>query len=61
MTINNLAKQVKNSLASNSKIVHRVPREGDIRDSSCNPAGAKGAIGFAAAVPQEGGLEKTAS
>jgi len=61
ITINTLAEQVRGSMKSDSKISHLDPRDGDIRESSCNPNGAKGGIGFVAAVPQEEGLEKTAS
>ena len=61
ITINTLATQVKKSMESSSAILHLDPRDGDIRDSSCNPNGAKEGMGFASAVPQEGGLEKTAN
>jgi len=61
ITINTLAEQVKQSMESNSQITHLDPRDGDIRDSSCNPSGVKNGIGFVAAVSQEVGLEKTAS
>ncbi|KAL7539748.1 hypothetical protein ACHAXR_009570 [Thalassiosira sp. AJA248-18] len=60
ITINTLAKQIKQSMGSQSDISHLDPREGDIRESSCNPSGAKNGIGFVAALSQEGGLEKTA-
>mmetsp|Transcript_4712 Transcript_4712/g.7585 ORF Transcript_4712/g.7585 Transcript_4712/m.7585 type:complete len:449 (-) Transcript_4712:265-1611(-) len=61
ITINTLAEQVTQSMESNSQIIHLDPREGDIRDSSCNPNGVKNGIGFVAAVSQEVGLEKTAT
>ncbi|KAL7515803.1 hypothetical protein ACHAWX_000878 [Stephanocyclus meneghinianus] len=60
ITINTLAEQVKQSMGSSSDIVHLDPREGDIRDSRCNPGGAVKGMGFVAAVSQEEGLEKTA-
>ena len=61
ITINTLAEQVKKSMESNSNISHLDPRDGDIRDSSCNPNGAKGGIGFVSAVSQGVGLEKTSN
>lgn len=61
ITINTLAGQVKQSMDSNSKITHLDPREGDIRESSCNPKGASDGILFKSAVSQEVGLEKTAA
>ena len=60
ITINTLAEQVKSSMNSKSDITHLDPREGDIRESSCNPEGVRDGIGFVSAVSQEGGLEKTA-
>jgi len=60
ITINTLAEQVKRSMKSQSEITHLDPREGDIRESSCNPDGAKHGIGFVSAVPQRSGMEKTA-
>jgi len=60
ITINTLATQIKTSMESNSEITHLEPRDGDIRDSQCNPTAAKKGIGFVSAVNQEGGLEKTA-
>ena len=60
ITINTLAGQVKQSMGSNSKIAHLDPRQGDIRESSCNPKGASDGILFKSAVSQEVGLEKTA-
>lgn len=61
ITINTLALQVKESMESHSDIVHLDPREGDIRESSCNPNGANRSIGFASAVSQKDGLSKTAA
>lgn len=61
ITINELAAQVKQSMKSTSKIVHLDPRDGDIRDSRCNPGSAAGSMDFIAAVTQEVGLEKTAN
>jgi len=60
ITINTLAEQVKQSMESHSEVVHLDPREGDIRDSSCNPAKARKGIGFVSAMDQRGGLKKTA-
>ncbi|KAL7555286.1 hypothetical protein ACHAWF_018942 [Thalassiosira exigua] len=60
ITINTLAEEVKRSMGSQSEIIHLDPRDGDIRESSCNPIGARGGIGFQAAVSKGGGLEKTA-
>lgn len=60
ITINTLANQIKTSMDSTSEITHLDPRDGDIRESSCNPNAAKSGIGFVSAVSQEGGLEKTA-
>lgn len=60
ITINELATQVKQSMESTSNIVHLEPRDGDIRDSRCNPGSAMSGMNFMAAVTQEGGLEKTA-
>jgi UDP-glucose 4-epimerase len=59
ITINTLAEQVKHSTESSSNITHLDPRDGDIRESSCNPNGAKNGMGFIAAMSQEGGLKKT--
>jgi len=59
ITINTLAEQVKQSMDSNSETKHLDPRDGDIRESSCNPDGAKGGIGFSSAVSQQTGLKKT--
>ena len=61
ITINTLANQIKTSMDSTSEITHLDPRDGDIRESSCNPNAAKSGIGFTSAVSQEGGLEKTAN
>lgn len=61
ITINTLAERVRTSMKSSSTIVHLDPREGDIRESSCNPSGAEDGIGFRYAVSQESGLEKTAA
>ncbi|KAL3823548.1 hypothetical protein ACHAXA_002889 [Cyclostephanos tholiformis] len=61
ITINELAARVKSSMGSLSSIVHADPRDGDIRDSRCDPSGARVGMGFKAAVTQEMGLEKTAS
>lgn len=61
ITINALAERVRTSMKSSSTIVHLDPREGDIRESSCNPSGAEDGIGFRYAVSQESGLEKTAA
>ena len=61
ITINSLAERVRQSMKSTSKIKHLDPREGDIRESSCDPTGAEDGIGFRSAVSQESGLEKTAS
>merc|ERR1712087_636569 len=61
ITVNTLAEQVKRSVASRSKITHLDPREGDIRESSCDPGGAAKGFGFVSAVSQESGMEKTAS
>ncbi len=61
ITINTLAGQVKKSMESSSRITHLAPRVGDIRESSCNPSGAKEGMGFVSAVTQEAGLEKTAN
>ena len=61
ITINQLAIQVKESMKSTSKIVHLDPRDGDIRDSRCNPGSAAAGMNFLAVVPQEVGLEKTAN
>ena len=60
ITINTLATQIKTGMDSASKIMHLDPRDGDIRDSRCNPTAAKMGIGFVSAVNQEGGLVKTA-
>eukprot|EP00569_Conticribra_weissflogii_P009313 CAMPEP_0171362504 /NCGR_PEP_ID=MMETSP0879-20121228/2685_1 /TAXON_ID=67004 /ORGANISM="Thalassiosira weissflogii, Strain CCMP1336" /LENGTH=570 /DNA_ID=CAMNT_0011869395 /DNA_START=365 /DNA_END=2077 /DNA_ORIENTATION=+ len=60
ITINTLASQVKKSMESTSRITHLAPRVGDIRESRCNPNGAKEGMGFVSAVSQEVGLEKTA-
>ncbi|KAL3803727.1 hypothetical protein HJC23_003781 [Cyclotella cryptica] len=60
ITINTLAEQVKQSMGSSSEIVHLDPREGDIRDSRCNPGGAAKGMAFVAAVSQQEGLVKTA-
>ena len=60
ITINTLATLVKERMNSSSRITHLAPREGDIRESSCDPNGAKEGMGFQSAVSQEGGLEKTA-
>lgn len=61
ITINELATQVKQSMEATSEIVHLDPRDGDIRDSRCNPASAAAGMNFVAAVTQEVGLEKTAN
>jgi UDP-glucose 4-epimerase len=61
ITINTLAERVRQSMKSTSTIKHLDPREGDIRESSCNPTGAEDGIGFRSAVSQESGLEKTAA
>jgi nucleoside-diphosphate-sugar epimerase len=61
ITINTLAEQVKQSMGSSSDTVHLDPREGDIRDSRCNPGGAAKGMAFVAAVSQEDGLVKTAA
>ncbi|KAL9188174.1 hypothetical protein ACHAXT_006552 [Thalassiosira profunda] len=61
ITINTLAAQIKQSMESESRLMHLEPRQGDIRQSSCNPSLAKEEIGFASAVSQECGLEKTAN
>lgn len=61
ITINELATRVRSSMGSSSSIVHADPRDGDIRDSRCDPNGAEVGMGFKAAVTQEMGLEKTAS
>ncbi len=61
ITINTLAVRVRQSMKSTSTIKHLDPREGDIRESSCDPTGAEDGIGFRSAVSQESGLEKTAA
>ena len=60
ITINALADQVKRKMHSSSQIKHLAPREGDIRESSCNEEKAAKHLDFTAAVSQEEGLEKTA-
>jgi len=59
ITINTLANQVKSKTKSKSKITHLDPRDGDIRDSRCNPTGGMEGVGFVSAVPLEVGLQKT--
>lgn len=60
ITINTLADQVKQKMKSKSVIKHLDPRDGDIRESSCNPQKASKGMQFISAVSQEEGLEKTA-
>ena len=61
ITINTLAAQVKQKMKSTSEIKHLDPREGDIRESSCNPQKASTGMQFTSGVSQEEGLEKTAT
>jgi len=60
ITINTLAAQVRQVMKSSSQIKHLDPRDGDIRDSKCNPEKAAKGMKFTSAMPQEEGLEKTA-
>jgi nucleoside-diphosphate-sugar epimerase len=60
ITINTLAEQVRRVMNSSSQIKHLDPRDGDIRDSQCNPEKAAKGMEFTSAMPQEEGLEKTA-
>lgn len=61
ITISSLAAQVRQMMKSSSQIKHLEPREGDIRESSCNPQKASQGMQFLSAVSQEEGLEKTAT
>ena len=61
ITINTLASQVKHNMQSSSQIKRLNPRDGDIRDSRCNPEKAAKGMAFTSAMSQEEGLEKTAS
>ncbi len=60
ITINTLADQVREKMKSSSEIKHLAPRDGDIRESSCNSEKAAKLLHFTSTVTQEEGLEKTA-
>lgn len=60
ITINTLADQVREKMKSSSEIKHLAPRDGDIRESSCNSEKAAKGLQFTSTVSQEEGLEKTA-
>ena len=60
ITINTLADQVRQKMKSSSQIKHLAPRDGDIRESSCNNEKAARGLQFTSTVSQEEGLEKTA-
>eukprot|EP00984_Skeletonema_dohrnii_P006447 scaffold2302_cov153-Skeletonema_dohrnii-CCMP3373.AAC.4 len=60
ITINTLADQVRQKMNSSSDVKHLAPRDGDIRESSCNSEKAAKGLQFTSTVTQEEGLEKTA-
>jgi len=60
ITINTLANQVREKMKSSSQIKHLAPRDGDIRESSCNSEKAAKGLHFTSTVSQEDGLKKTA-
>ena len=60
ITVLELSSLVKDALQSSSPVLHLDPREGDIRESACNPSKLTQTIGFSARYSVKQGLLATA-